>query len=130
MASVTLSALSRSGHARPLATPIGTELLVPAAARGRGKRPVPSITGKRRPYCFFVGSRRGESAVSAWSVWQSFHAFGNDLAELHHLLAQSRIVYDVAMDAFAIGAQLFTQVVQITDQRIDLARRIAGNSPE
>ena len=130
MASVTLSALSRSGHARPLATPIGTELLVPAAARGRGKRPVPSITGKRRPYCSFVGSRRGKSAVSAWSVWQSFHAFGNDLAELHHLLAQSRTVYDVAMDAFAIGPQLFTQVVQITDQRIDLARRIAGNSPE
>ena len=63
MASVTLSALSRSGHARPLATPIGTELLVPAAARGRGKRPVPSITGKRRPYCSFVGAAASQPSA-------------------------------------------------------------------
>src|SRR5262249_7232063 len=90
----------------------------------------PSLAGKRRPYCSFVGSRRGSSTINAWSIWQPFHAFGNDLAELHHLLAQSRIVYDVAVDAFAIGAQLFTQVVQIADQCIDLVRRIAGNSLE
>lgn len=32
-------------------------------------------------------ARRPRSAGRARSVWQSFHAFGNDLAELHHLLA-------------------------------------------
>src|SRR5262249_210564 len=113
MASVTFSALS---CCRP--------------PRGGYTAGPPSIAGKRRPYCSFVGSRRGSSTINAWSIWQPFHAFGNDLAELHHLLAQSRIVYDVAVDAFAIGAQRFTQVVQIADQRIDLARRIAGNSLE
>jgi hypothetical protein len=49
-------------------------------------------------------------AVRARSVRQSFHAFGNDLAELHHLLAQSRVFHDVAMDAFAVRTELFTQV--------------------
>src|SRR5215472_13153184 len=100
-----------------------------AAASVPSQHP-PSGGAHARPYCSFVGSRRGSSTINAWSIWQPFHAFGNDLAELHHLLAQSRIVYDVAVDAFAIGAQLFTQVVQIADQRIDLARRIAGNSLE
>ena len=35
----------------------------------------------------FAGSRRPRSAGRARSVWQSFHAFGNVLAKLHHLLA-------------------------------------------
>jgi hypothetical protein len=42
------------------------------------------------------------SAVRTRSVRQSFHAFGNDLAELHHLLAQSSVFYNIAMDAIAI----------------------------
>jgi hypothetical protein len=64
----------------------------------------------RQPAAFLLplaGSRRPRSAGRAWSVWQSFHAFGNDLAELHHLLAQSRVFYDFAMDAIAVGTELF-----------------------
>ena len=50
------------------------------------------------------------SAVRTRSVWQSFHALGNDLAELHHLLAQSSVFHNIAMDAIAIRTQLFTQI--------------------
>ncbi len=59
---------------------------------------------------YFARSRRLGSAIRAWSVRQSFHAFGNDLAELHHLLAQSRVFYNFAMDPVAVGTQLFAQV--------------------
>ncbi len=59
---------------------------------------------------FFVRSRRLRSAIRARSVRQSFHAFGNDLAELHHLLAQSRVFDNFAMDPVAVGTQLFAQV--------------------
>jgi hypothetical protein len=48
--------------------------------------------------------------VRARSVRQSFHAFGYDLAELHHLLAQGRVFHDLVMDAFAVRTELFTQV--------------------
>jgi|SRR5262245_22702563 len=71
------------------------------------------IRGLSRQARFYYRFRRVAprgSAVRAWSVRQSFHAFGNDLAELHHLLAQSRVIHDVAMDAFAVRTQLFTQV--------------------
>ena len=58
------------------------------AATSRGKRP--EFRSARSGGAFttlFAGSRRPRSAGRARSVWQSFHAFGNDLAELHHLLA-------------------------------------------
>jgi hypothetical protein len=71
---------------------------------------VNSLTSQLWSKLGLVPVNRARSAVHSWRVRQSFDAFGNDLAELHHLLAQAGVVYNFAMDAIAIGSQFFAQV--------------------
>jgi hypothetical protein len=42
---------------------------------------------------------------------------------LHHLLAQSAVFLNLALNTFAIGPQLFPQPTKVTNEIINLARR-------
>ena len=52
-----------------------------------------------------------------------FHAFGDDVGQLHDLLTELRIFRNLALNAIAVGVQLSSQRLQVADQAVDFARR-------
>ena len=76
------------------------------AHKGRTRRP-PSCPDPARPFGRIVPPAL---ALRVRGIRQSFDAFGNDPAELHHLLAQSCVFHNFAMDAVAVRMQFLTQV--------------------
>ena len=52
-----------------------------------------------------------------------FHAVRNDFRQLHHLLAQFGVFRNVALNAVAIGLQLFVQRPEFNDQTINFTYR-------
>ena len=59
----------------------------------------------------------------ARNAWEFFHAIGDNRSQLHQLLAQLRVLRDVALNARAIGLQFLSQPLKLIDEILDFARR-------
>src|SRR5215472_13205981 len=55
--------------------------------------------------------------------WEFFHAVGDNLSQLHYLLAQFGVFRNVALNPVAIGLQLFVQRPEFSDETINFAHR-------
>src|SRR5215469_12644188 len=66
----------------------------------------------RNPYQPLSIERRGRKL---------FHAFRDDVGQLHHLLTELGVFRNLALNAIAVGVQLSSQRLQITDQAVHLA---------
>ena len=62
-------------------------------------------------------------SIDARSAREFFHAVGDNLRQLHHLLAQFGVFRNVALNAIAIGLQLSPQCLKLTDEIVDFAHR-------
>jgi hypothetical protein len=62
-------------------------------------------------------------STDARSAREFFHTVGDNLRQLHHLLAQFSVFRDVALNAIAIGLQSSPQCLKLTDEIVDFAYR-------
>ena len=75
--------------------------------------------------CPLTDETRGmiDLSTDTRSCRQLFHAFRDDVGQLHHLLTELRVFRNVALDTAAIGVKLSTQRLEVNDKAVDFARR-------
>jgi hypothetical protein len=100
--------------------------------RGWGASPGACAVGtlihvKNRPAVFALMQRAKRPSLFSLRYHRCsnlLHAFRDDFRQLHHLLAQCRIFFNLALKAFAISLELSSQPSKLTNKTIDFTRRI------
>jgi len=82
--------------------------------KGEGGFPGPIVAARQSPSFFFLRYQSGP--IHGCSNF--LHAFGDALRQFHHLLAQCPVFLNLAFNTFAVGLQLSSQPLKLTNETL------------